>query len=324
MAQPKMGVHQLSSLLRLLNEHYGLKPSKSPGKIQAWLRTIDRVRRATPAGLIIRTFRNFQQHDGPHMAAGIAYYAFVALFPLMLGVITLASLFLDQGVVRQGLFDFAEAILPASIGLLEQTTNKIVHLRGALGILSIIAVFWIAAGVFGAISRAVNRAWGVGEAHSFFIAKARHLLMVPGVGLLVALSAAVTVGSEIVSRLDLTGLKLPAFMEILSSRAFAALAALALTFVMFALVYKFFPNTNVRWSAIWPGALLAAVFFEVGKIAFIYYVNSIAIYERLYGSLASVLILLVWLYYSALILIIGAEFASECARTCKAKPIEEV
>lgn len=84
--------------------------------------------------------------------------------------------------------------------------------------------------------------------------------------------------------------------------------------VVFSLIYKYMPNTRTSWSYILPGAILAAFLFEVAKQAFIIYLNNFANYQNVYGSLASVIILLVWIYYLALILVLGAEFSSEYIR----------
>ena len=83
---------------------------------------------------------------------------------------------------------------------------------------------------------------------------------------------------------------------------------------IFLLIYKFTPNTQTFWRYIWPGALLAAVLFEVSKSVFVFYVDNYSNYEEVYGSLASVIVLLAWTYFSGLILITGAEFSSEYER----------
>ena len=83
---------------------------------------------------------------------------------------------------------------------------------------------------------------------------------------------------------------------------------------IFLLIYKFTPNTRTYWRYIWPGAVLAAVLFEVSKSIFVFYVDNFANYEEVYGSLASVIVLLAWTYFSGLILITGAEFTSEYER----------
>lgn len=267
-----------------------------------------------PIELVIRAIKGLSEDDGTHFAAGVAYYAFLSIFPLLLGLIALMSLIIDEQQVRQAVSGFVQSNLPGSSGFLQDTINTIYNSQGQLGIIAIAGLFWTASAVFGAISRSVNRAWDITEDRPFYIAKAIHLLMGLGVGILVALSAAVTPGRQIVAALELEAVQLPNYMENIIFRVFATLLTLAIAFVIFTLIYKFIPNTPTRWKDVWLGGLIAAVLFEIGKTAFIIYLNNFSSYSEVYGTLASVVILVVWLYYSALILILGAEFASEYAR----------
>ena len=92
------------------------------------------------------------------------------------------------------------------------------------------------------------------------------------------------------------------------------LPALIISFSIFMAIYKFLPNTKTYWRFVWVGALLAAVLFEVSKGLFLWYLETFAQFDQLYGNLASVVILMIWTYISAIILIAGAEFSSEYGR----------
>ncbi len=86
------------------------------------------------------------------------------------------------------------------------------------------------------------------------------------------------------------------------------------TFLIFLFIYKFVPMTRTYWRYMWPGALLAALLFEAAKSFFIFYLDYYAAYERIYGTLASVIALLAWAYISGFIVVIGAEVSSEYYR----------
>jgi len=79
-------------------------------------------------------------------------------------------------------------------------------------------------------------------------------------------------------------------------------------------IYKFMPNTKTYWRYVWPGAIVGALLFEAAKSMFILYVESFSNFENVYGSLAPVIALLVWVYVSSFILILGAELSSEYGR----------
>ena len=114
--------------------------------------------------------------------------------------------------------------------------------------------------------------------------------------------------------------KWPTRVQFLQNTAISTVArALPLLFSLgiFLVIYKFIPNTKTYWRYVWPGAVLAAVLFEVGKGLFVFYVDNFADYQRIYGSLGSVVVLLGWTYVSSFILIVGAEFSSEYERMRK-------
>jgi membrane protein len=79
-------------------------------------------------------------------------------------------------------------------------------------------------------------------------------------------------------------------------------------------IYRFVPNRKTYWRHVWLGAVIAAILFEVAKSLFVWYLARFTNYNQVYGSLASVIILLLWLYLSSLVLILGAEIGSEYQR----------
>ena len=87
-----------------------------------------------------------------------------------------------------------------------------------------------------------------------------------------------------------------------------------MSFAIFITIYKVLPNTKTQWRYIWLGALVAGVLFEGSKNLFLWYLDHFARYDQVYGNIASVVVLMVWAYISAFILIVGAEVASEYGR----------
>ena len=97
-------------------------------------------------------------------------------------------------------------------------------------------------------------------------------------------------------------------------RGILQVCSLALTAGMFLLVYKFMPNTSTYWRYVWPGAMVAAVLFELAKNLFVFYLSRFTNFENVYGALTPVIVLSLWTYLSGLILIFGAELSSEYGR----------
>lgn len=260
--------------------------------------------------LIVRTVQELGADDASHMAAGIAYYGIFSLFPLLLGLIAILGMFLPSETVQEELFEFFRRNLPGSIDVLERNIDAVIQLRSAIGVLSLIGLFWGGSAVFGAVSRAVNRAWDIHQNRPFLKRKSRELGMAMAVGMLFLLSMGATTLFAILSGLDVS---MPGSAVNFGSRSLAFLFSLAI----FLAIYKFIPNTKTFWRFVWPGALLAAILFEIAKGLFVFYLSHFADYESIYGSVGSVIILLLWIYISAFILLLGAEFSSEYGRLRK-------
>lgn len=264
--------------------------------------------------LIVRTFQEMSSDDASHMAAGVAYYGLFSLFPLILGLIAILSFFLEDSTVQLQLTQWIGGFLPGSELLVESNVEAVVAFRGALGIFAILGLFWSGSAVFGAITRAVNRAWDVHKDRPLYLSKFRQLIMAILTGLLFGLSMATaafvrtaeqiaSIDSQIVQSFVNTG-----------NLIFLQGSSFILVLAVFLLIYKFMPNTKTYWRYIWLGAVVAAVLFETAKNLFIFYLNTFASFENVYGSLAPVIALLLWSYVSSLILILGAELSSEYER----------
>ena len=155
--------------------------------------------------LVLRTIRELSNDDATHMAAGVAFYAILSLFPMTLGLVALLSVFLDSSSVQTQLLAFFQDYLPGVNDALDTNINAGSSIGGFLGVLSFLGLFWSASAVFGAISRAVNRAWDVHQDRSFVVAKLRHIAMALGVGLLFLLSVGATTSIQFLNRVDLPG-----------------------------------------------------------------------------------------------------------------------
>lgn len=249
-------------------------------------------------------------HDASHMAAGVAYYGFISIFPLLLGIIALLGIFLKSEAFQESLINFFATYLPGSTDILQQNIESVIRLRGTLGVISVLFLIWSGSTMFGAIRRAVNRAWGIHKSRPFYIAKALDLAMAFSVATLFLLSLGGTTLLQIVGQADIPFVGNPAI------NAGALLLALVFSFLIFLLIYKLLPLTRTRWRYTWPGALLATILFEVAKNGFLFYLGRFANYEAVYGSLGSIIVLLLWIYISAFILIFGAEFTFQytCSR----------
>ena len=253
--------------------------------------------------LIARTAEESGNHDAGQRAAGVAYYAIISIFPLLLGLIAVFGFFLPSLNLQDQLLKFVGNNIPGATDILKDNIANVIKLRGVMSILSIVILFWSASALFSSISLAINRAWNVIRHRNFFIRKASELGMVFGTGILFLLS----LGASSIITIMHGVLNLPTTSLVIVYIS-TKLAAFLLIFLVFLLLYKFIPNTKTYWRGVWPGALLVALLFELARTLFIFYLDNIANYQLIYGSITSIIVLLVWIYYSSLIMILGAEF----------------
>jgi membrane protein len=243
------------------------------------------------------------EHDDTNLAAAIAFYAFLALFPLVLGLLAVFSQFMPSEDVLKQLIQFFSNYLPGSPDVLQSNIADIIRFRGALGAIGIIGLMWSATGAFSAVTHAVNRAWEIPYKHPFYIKKPKELAMVAGTGILFLLSFGSTAA---LSLLSTTALPLPGFLVNLGTLVIGFI----LSMTVFMLINKLSPVLWISWRYVWPGAILSTVLFEAAKTIFVIYLNTWHAYDKTYGSLTSIIVVLIWIYYSAFILLLGAEFNS--------------
>jgi len=259
--------------------------------------------------LISRTAEAAANHYAGHMAAGVSFYAILSIFPLLLGLVAVFGFFLPSANLQNELLLFFSHNLPGSADILKENVANIVRLRGILGVLAVVVFFWSGSTMFSAISLVINRAWGIYQCRNFLIRKASELAMAVSTGIMFILSLGASVIPAILSG---TG-DFPA-ATLITFDIVSRLVAFLLILLVFLLLYKIIPNTKTYWLHIWPGALLAAVLFELARTLFIFYIENFSNYQLIYGSVSSIIILLVWIYYSAFIMILGAEFTFQLGR----------
>ena len=227
---------------------------------------------------------------------------------MLLGAIAAVGYFFESSEAQARLSEIITGVLPGSADLVRQNLEAVVQARGALGTFGILGLLLSGSAAFGAITRAVNRSLGAIPSRPFVLAKARYFLMALGVTVLVVLSVAASASSGILTNLD-SGVPERLGLESGWIQALTgSLTGLAFAFIIFALVYKTTPYVETRWRQVLPGTLLAAVVFELGKNSFLLYVGRLANFEAVYGPLSSIVVLLVWFFFSALVLIFGAEY----------------
>jgi membrane protein len=263
-----------------------------------------------------RVFKELGDDDATHLSAGVAYYSVFSVFPLLLGLLAISGTVFTSITLQEQFLDYVTESMPGSEEFVSKNIEELVRFRGALGICAILGLLWSGSSAFGAMSRAINRAWDVEKDRPFYVAKTLHIIIALSVGILFLLSSFASVAIELLSNYS-RDLGLPGhefFLDFGLGNLMLKAVPWAITLAVFLLLYRFVPNCKTYWRYVWTGAVVATILFEASKGIFMWYLVNVANYELIYGSVASMMVLMSWAYVSAFILILGAEISSEYGR----------
>jgi membrane protein len=248
------------------------------------------------------------------LAAGVAFYAMLAVFPAIIAVVTIYGMVAEPSQVESQVGEFAKSLPSGADQLLtDQLSNVTQAGRQSLSIglaVSLLAVLWsVSSGVQGLV-KSLNLVYDERETRGF--------LKLRGLSLLLTLGAIVVVVVALVLIAVFPGviddLELGQAGELAASIARWVVLAL-LVLVALAVVYRFAPDrANPRWRWVSWGAVVALVLWLLGSVGFSWYVDNFGKYNQTYGALAAVIILLLWLFLSSFAVLLGAEFDAETER----------
>ncbi|MEU4253647.1 YihY/virulence factor BrkB family protein [Amycolatopsis sp. NPDC026612] len=270
----------------------------------------------TWGGVLKRTFKQFNRDNLTDWAAALTYYGVLSLFP---GIIVLTAILGLLGPDKiQTVIDNVNQLVPGQgkeiiVSAIKELTGSR-SLAGPLAILGLLGALWSASGYIGAFMRASNAIYGMPEGRPIWkVVPLRVVLTVAIVVLLAVCALGVVATGSVARRLgDLIGLGSTGVLvwEIAKWPVIAVLVSVA-----FALLYWVGPNVrqpSFKWLT--PGGLLAVVLWVLASGGFALYLANFGSYNKTYGSLAGVIVFLVWLWISNLAILLGAELDAELAR----------
>ena len=270
--------------------------------------------------LIKETVKDFLEDDCMDSAAALSYYTIISLPALLVLILTIISAVMNPSDVRGGLEGQLQALMGPSAGEQIRTIIQQAEQKPDNGliptILGIAGLLFGATGAFGQLQKALNRAWNVepdpnqGGWKNFLSKRVFSLGMILVIAffLLVSLviSAALTGMGDRLSGFLPSGLSAP-LLEALNM-----VISLAVITLLFAALFKVMPDAKISWRSVWVGAAFTAFLFVIGKFLIGFYLGQ-SNPGQAYGAAGSLAVLLLWVYYSALILLFGAEFTETWA-----------
>jgi len=253
-------------------------------------------------------------------ASSIAYYALLSLFPFFLLVFSILGSVTANVQERTAILDFVLRYFPRQFEFVTSQLDALQVARVRLGVAGSLLMIWAAMGVFSAVTSAVNHAWGVEKQPSYFKHKMMAFVMLVAASLLL-----------------LTGLLLVSAINVIEAKWFAVvlvrtpglmvmehLALKWLSTIVFiavvGLIFYFVPNAKVRFRDVWVGAVLTGLLWRGALSGFSWYVRDMSRYSNVHGSIAAVVVFLVWVYISAVLLLFGVEVTAANARLRRHRP----
>ncbi len=246
-------------------------------------------------------------------AASIAFYAIFSLFPLLLALIVAGSFVLESEQVQQSVLDTVAQVIPVSQQLIEENIQGILEQRGAAGFMALLSLLWSGTSFLVVLIHSINRAWPEAEPHNLLKSRWIALKMIGCLIVPLLFSSITTTALEILSRfsIPLLGEQYETLMCTVLSSIVPRLVAF---FALFGLYWQV-PSVQVKGSEAFCGALVATLAWEIATKGFTWYLSSgIFQYELVYGSLGTILLLMLWIYISVLITIFGAHLCAAMAR----------
>lgn len=270
-----------------------------------------------------QTVKEFISGDPFGQAAGIAYYTLFSMPAVLILTVMVASSFYDEAEVRHALLRQSAALIgPATAEQVGQMLEEagITATRSWARLVAIVTLVFSAGSVFASLQSSLNKVWEVtpkpGRAiFQYLFTRLISLALVACFGFLILVSLVLDTA-------------LVAFAE-RSAQWFSAAGTLVITILnigisiglitlIFALLFRTLPDAEIRWRDVWGGALLTAVLFSVGKYLISFYINYSNVGDA-YGAAGAVVIILVWIYYSTVIMLFGAHYTHVRTRAMRGK-----
>jgi membrane protein len=247
----------------------------------------------------------FYEHDGFFLAAGLSFYVVICVVPFVLLLVAGGAFLVSDDRVLREVLDRLATLLPVYQTEMETILRGVVDARGVTSVVGTLILLLFASQLFAATRLVLNRIFqhkGRSLIHGMLFDM--WMILVLGVLFLVTIAVTATFawirgialllgqGDLVPTLFHWAGLLLVLFLDV----------------TFFVVLYRFVPNRRIRWSSVLAGSLATSVLWEVAKQAFRWYIQRVGVYSAVYGSLGVTIALMMWVYYSAIVFVVGAAF----------------
>jgi len=214
-----------------------------------------------------------------------------------------------------------------TVQVIQEEIRHLLRQKNAIGAVALLTLMWSSSGVFGAIYRALNRAWGESRPSPFWEGRIVALASTVIIGLLFFLLMVLSAVLSVIQTWRLPVLGWQVFLDPAVARLMnwlSSLLSLLISIAVFSLFYRVLPRFALTWRDVWPGGVAAGIAWQIARLAFSWYLGY-SRYNVIYGSVGTIAVFLVWAYLSALILLFGAEFTAHYSRWRRSgRPLDDL
>ncbi|HVJ27105.1 MAG TPA: YihY/virulence factor BrkB family protein [Vicinamibacterales bacterium] len=259
--------------------------------------------------------------DDLTFASSIAYYALLSLFPFFLLAFSALANVAATEADRIAILSFVLTYFPQQFEFIQDQITAMQNNGLKLGVVGSLLMMWAAMGVFGAVTSAVNHAWGVDKQPSYFKHKLISLVMLVAAGLLMIVGLLLVSAINVVEARWFAGI-LERVPQLGQLQGYAWHSATTVLFILIVgTVFYFVPNAKVRFRDVWVGAVLTGLLWRLALAGFSRYLKDPSRLS-VHGSIEGVIAFLLWVYVSSVIFLYGAEVTAAYARLRRHRPDE--
>ncbi|HPJ38084.1 MAG TPA: YihY/virulence factor BrkB family protein [Spirochaetota bacterium] len=269
---------------------------------------------------IYRAFKNFEIHNGELSTCAMAFFLLISFIPVSLVIISVMSFFYQSGDFAANVYLLQiKSILPSiQIERFIDTIDKIVYKKRYLALIWIPFLFWWGSLVFDIVERALEFAFRIGKSRKYWKAKIRHFIIIIGISLSALVLTIISNFIAVIRNEFFTNLieKYLKTFNVFGTNILTLIQApflvssvvtLSINTLMIFTMYRFVPPKKLDNVSMFKGALFASLSYEIIKLIFSYYITEINDYTSIFGSLSVVVILMIWIWYTCFLFVIGAE-----------------
>lgn len=261
----------------------------------------------------IGLYENTDQHHLFLFAGGLAFSLFVCIIPFNLILFWMLGHFLESSAVEIQINHLIDTIIPYAVyadfakNVLYKRINEVIEYRNIVGFIGVIGLFFAASGFLSSLRTVLNKIFGASEDINFLLGYLRDFVSIIII-ILVFLIATIFLPLIDILRQASEQFGIFEFLQYgIFQKVFTSLLAIVLIFALFSWLYKFVPTKKISKQGVRFGAMWAALLWEIAKQIFGFYIYNFATLGKIYGTYVIVVVIAFWIYYSAVVFIVGAE-----------------